>query len=36
MEINFALGKNVAYMPSNSGARLISVGMQAVSERVIE
>ena len=33
-EIYFSLGKNGGYMPSSLGSRLISVGRQAVSERV--
>ena len=33
-EINFALEKNGGYMPSSLRGRLISVGRQAVSERV--
>ena len=35
-EINFALGKNGGYTPSNLGGRLISMGRQWVSEWVNE
>ena len=36
LEINFTLGKNGGYIPSNLGGRLISVGRQAVRKKFLQ